>query len=212
MSTITNRPYERSHLVGPRRIAWSRLNRPLRRHIITAVLGLSAALLTAGSISRAQSTARIFGATTTVAVARHELAPGTELADGDLEMRSLPIAMIPADPASEPLGRVAKAAIMPGEVILEARLAPDGVHGPVALLGRDRVAIAIPLDGPTPKLQPGDVVDLLGSDSPGILVRGAEVIETTDEAVTMALGREQSVLVAGALMRGPVLIALTGPG
>lgn len=178
----------------------------------TMALGLLAALITAGAVARAESTVSGYGETTEVAVARHLLDPGTEIAADDLDMRDLPVALIPQDPAPEPIGRVVTGSIMPGEVILEARVASEGAHGPAALLAADQVAIAIPLDGPAPTLAIDDQVDLLGGEGPTVLVRRARVIETTQTAVTVGVDRDKSELIAGAVLRGPVFVALAQRG
>lgn len=200
-------------LTRTRRLRRTRLRPRWLRHpsagrVLTAVLALGAGLVTAGVVARAESATSAFGTRRSVAVARHRLEPGTEISGDDVDIRELPVAVLPEALADDPFGRVVVDTVQTGEPLLDGHLAPDGTHGPAALMHRDRRGVAIPLDGPPPPLHRGDLVDALGGRDARKVATHAVVIDVADRAVTIAVTEDEVPTTAQALLYGPVILVL----
>src|SRR2546426_12796737 len=91
-----------------------------------------------------------FGPERQVLVAVHSLDAGSTIGPGDVAWRPWPHALLPAAPlARDALGRVARVALVPGQPLLAAWLAPS-------LLPPGSRAMAVPVGPGTPPLHPGD--------------------------------------------------------
>lgn len=185
---------------------------PIRGRLAALVLALTAGAVTLGAVSRAESLASAYGSTRTAFVARHRIDPGVEVGRDDVERRELPVAVIPDGTNSDPVGRTAIETVHPGEPVLDARLAPEGIQGQVAMIQPAHHGLAIPLDVPTPTLAVGDQVDILGGRTVTTVVRGVTVIDVSETAVTVAVADPDLAAVAQALVDGVVILALAGPG
>ncbi len=116
------------------------------------------------------------------------------------------------------IGRVVTARIVAGEVMNQARLAPDGLSGMAALVppGCRGVSVPRPSDGSGLAVQIGDVVDVLAAedngtgDDPSLAAEGAIVIDVDDGAVTLAVRTGEARGVAAAVGRGVPVLALAG--
>lgn len=205
-------------LVPPR---WRMRMRRWRRHPIVgvvAVVGLAASGgLTLGRVAaHTRAEAVRYGSAVRVPVAVRTLAVGDTVGEGDVEFRRVPRAFVPAGHAARrPVGHVVVATVVAGEVVVEDRLAPTGLHGAAALVPAGWRALAVPSGPGTPRVGRGDHVDLLAAtgdgDGPSTVVgHGAVVVEVSDQAVTVALSQSDAPSLAAALARGAVSIALIG--
>lgn len=180
------------------------------------VLAALSALAVDTAIRAADEQRSRFGVLRTVAVVVEPVAPGEVLAPGDFEFRDVPAALLPEGAASRaPAGRVALVELIPGEIVLDVRLAPTGLRGAAALLPPGSVALAVPA-GPAgrPPLSLGDRVDLLASfegEPTFAVAAGATVIAVDEDTdiVTVAVTRDEAPRVAYALAHAPVTIALS---
>jgi Flp pilus assembly protein CpaB len=209
-----------------------RLRRLLVRTRWRRALVVSAAIATGVVVTTAMRSAERaldrWGDTRTVAVARHDLAPGDVVEADDVERRELPEVAVADDALGEvPVGAVVRQPVGDGEPILASRLGPEGVTGPAALVPEGDRAVAIPI-GPLgrPPLRVGDQVDVLavipseaalqghddGLATTGAvpLVEHAPVVDVADQAVTVAVPHALTPTVAYAAAQGAVVLALTG--
>lgn len=194
------------------------LRRPLRRRrvrwaVVAAVAAL-AALATTSIVGAASRERARWGASTPVAVATRDLAPGAVIGLGDVIVASRPQAMVPDDAMTDVVGRVATAPIAPGEVVLERRLA--GGTGPLALLDPGAMAFAVPVDTATPPLRPGDRVDVFApTDSASRstvgasrIARRAVILAVDDRRVLLGVDGASASVVARALLDTAVVLAV----
>ncbi len=105
--------------------------------------------------------------------------------------------------------------VLAGEVLVDERLAPDGITGPMALAPPESRALAIPTPTARPPVSVGDRVDVVavsldGSTRAQRVATGAVVIATSDEAVTVAVGPGELTATAKAAIEGTAVIALGG--
>ena len=199
---------------------------PLPFWALSAALSLATGLAVARLAGEAAARADRLGGLVDVPVATRRIAAGALLRAADVEVRSLPRAVVPsARVAADPAGRVAVVPLVPGEVVLAAKLAPDGLTGVAALVPPGHRALAVPVGDGALSLRPGNRVDVLATfDVPGPPAGGAAgvaptfpvataalVVATGDDAVTVAVTPDEAPRVAFALARGAVTLALTGP-
>jgi Flp pilus assembly protein CpaB len=194
-----------------------RLRPPPARLVAVAVLAATAGLLVHRTTSAAEDVTARLGATSTVAVARHELAPGDEVGPGDVVLVPRPVAHLPDGAVTDdPSGRTVAEGIEGGEVVVSRRLSGEGRTGPTALVPEGWRALAVPVvDAPVPA-RPGDRVDVVASFDPSLVDRdpsvvvaaGAEVVAVGEDAVSVAVPAERVTDVAFALTNGVVTLAL----
>jgi pilus assembly protein CpaB len=161
--------------------------RPPRASVVLVVLGVGlavlATLLLRSYLDRLAARAASGGPGRAVVVASTDLARGTQLSPELLAVRDVPLAYLP--PAAvgsidEVLGRFLAADVLAGEVLTQARLAPDG--GPVASLVPSGLrAVVVTVGVPPFAVAPGDRVDVLATYASGrpyteTVVEGAEVL------------------------------------
>jgi Flp pilus assembly protein CpaB len=187
------------------------------------VAALSLAGLTAvvvfGFVGRAQAASARYGSVRAVPVAVRSLEVGAVVRAGDVEVRRVPAAFVPAGR----VGRAGRTVLVPvarGEVLLASKLAPDGERGLAALLPSRSKALAVPVGPGTPPLARGNRVDVLasfevadapaGTDPTFPVAVAALVLEVEpDEAVTVAVSPDEAPRVAFALAKATVTLALT---
>ncbi len=189
------------------------------------VLVLSSALaagwLMSSVVAGAERARLAWGRSTTVLVVEHDLDAGERLGALDVRAVRWPAALVPPGALLEvPAHAVARTALVAGEVVLTARLAPAGLRGVAAALPPGSRAIAIPTEpGTAPPLAVGDRVDVLvalapeaaGDGPPGFSVATDALVVALDEAaVTIAVQREVAPRIAVALGQGAVTLALVG--
>lgn len=171
--------------------------------------------------NEAESRAHRFGQLVEVAVAARPVATGALLTPGDIDWRQIPRSFLPdSAPVRQPVGRVATADLLMGDVVVAGRVAPSGLRGPAALLPRHHKAIAVERSTTTPRLRLGDRVDLLATFPPELsgdgdptfpVARQARVIDVGSESVTVAVSAVEAPRVAYAISAGTVTLVLTGP-
>ena len=208
---------------------------PLPFWALAVALSLATGIGVARLAGDAAARADRLGGLVDVPVAARRIAAGAVVRPADVEVRSLPSALVPSGRlARSPVGRVAVVPLAPGEVVLAAKLAPDGLTGVAALVPPGHRALAVPVEAGSLALRPGHRVDVLatlelggadgrGADGGGAGVAPADVaptfpvataalvVDADDDAVTVAVTPDEAPRVAFALARGTVTLALTSP-
>ena len=210
---------------------------PLGFWALALALSLASGLTVSRLVGEAARRAQRLGGLVDVPVTTRSVDAGRPPRPGDVAVRRLPAAVLPAGrPAHRPEGRVTLVPLVRGEVVLAARLAPDGLRGVAALVPPGHRALAVPAEPGGLSLRPGDRVDVLatfdlaaggtqGGEGEGGEGEGGEaeeaptfpvataalVVDVTGEAVTVAVPPAQAPRVAFALARGTVTLALTVP-
>lgn len=196
---------------------WRR--RPVPYWVVAAVLAAVTALTVARLVGRAEEAAARFGHLRPTLVATRELSPGTSIAPGDTELRPLPAGLRPPEALERPVeGVVVTSTVHAGEIVLAGRLVPGDRSPAAALLPPGTRGLAVPAGPGTIPLRRRDVVDVLATFDPSAVgdadptvavARDALVVDTADEAVTVAVTEAQAPRVAFALTAGAVTLALT---
>lgn len=128
-----------------------------------ALAGL-AGLVVSGAVDAAAATRRRLGTTVSVYVTTRAVVAGDVLDDGDLRRADVPVAFLPdATVVEEPVGHAPLVGLLPGEVVVEEKLAPYGRKGVAAVLPAGARAVAVPVGTVRPPLEVGDRVDVLAS-------------------------------------------------
>jgi len=175
---------------------------PLVRLLVALGLGLATFLTVRSAVEPASDA----GPLVEVAVVARPVRAGAPVAPDDVRTATLPVGALPdAEPAPRPVGHTARVDLVPGEVVLAARLGPRGL---AALLPPGTRALAVPRAAGTPPLEPGQRVDLLASG--GIVVDGASVLAVDDSGTTVAVPEEAAPAVAEAIAASAVTLALAG--
>lgn len=196
---------------------------PLLYWVAAFCLAGLTAVVVFGFVARAQVAAARFGTLRSVPVAARPLAVGAVVGAGDVEVRRLPAALVPSGRLAASPGRAGRTVLVPvarGEVLLAAKLAPDGEQGVAALLPPGSKALAVPVGPGTPSLARGNRVDVLASfevaDAPAgadptfpVAVAALVLDVVPDKAVTVAVSPDEAPRVAFALAKGIVTLALT---
>lgn len=195
------------------RIRWWFARYPLLSWLPPAAAALTVAWLSSAVIDGATADVRRLGPMVRVPVAARVVEPGAVLGDDDVRWRRLPRGVLPTGGLSEqPVGGTALVALAEGEVLLRSKLAPEGVGGVAALMPPGSLAVAVPAaDGDRPPLRRGDRVDVLAAGDEGgaaTVAVGALVVDVADEVVTVAVTSEEAPVVAYAVARGVVTLAL----
>src|SRR5687767_13071179 len=121
----------RRRVIARRRL----LPRRVRHHPLVRAVALIAIVVLAGSIVQRTTTTAVdarrqWGRERTVIVARDRIAMGDRIEANAITTQSWPAALVPAGAISEsPVGRTVIASIEPGEAVMGARLAPQGLSG-----------------------------------------------------------------------------------
>ena len=184
-------------------------------------------------VGEASARAARLGGLVEVPVAARRIEAGAVLRVADVVVRRLPADALPdGEVAARPAGKVAVVPLVRGEVVLSAKLAPDGLRGVAAMVPAGHRALAVPVDPGGLALRLGDRVDVLatfdlaGDDAAAADAGGAGpaavaeptfpvalaalVVGVGDEAVTVAVRPDEVPRVAFALARGTVALALAG--
>jgi Flp pilus assembly protein CpaB len=183
---------------------------------IAVVLAVTTGLFVGDLVRRAEEQAARFGDVRTVLVARRTIAAGAVLRPADVVEREMPMALLPAGPlAAAPFGKTVIVPLSRGEVVLAAKVAPEGLHGVAALLRPGERALAVPVGPGTPPLAMGDEVDVLattqGDGTTTVVAHGGRVVGADERAVTVAVREADAPGVATALAAATVTLALAAP-
>ena len=200
------------------------LPRRVRHHaLVRAGAVIVLVLLAASVIQRTAASAmdarRRWGQEQTVVVARHRIAMGDVIEPDAITKESWPAALVPAGAIeTSPVGRTVVAAIEPGEAVLLARLAPEGLSGLAALVPSGWRALAVPVGPAVVALAVGDRVDLIAGfdaasastdQAPAFTVaEDAIVVAVDDQRITVAVREDDAARVAFAIVAGTVIPAL----
>jgi Flp pilus assembly protein CpaB len=190
---------------------------------LAALLALVTAWYAGTTVAGAEAAKRRWGSDRAVAVAARHLDAGTTVAEDDVRVERWPAGVVPAGALDgAPNGRVVVQPVEPGEALLAARLAPDGLHGLAARLPPGWRAFAVPSGQGALRLEPGDVVDVLATLEPAaaggtgdeptrLIAAGAEVLAVDDQSVTVAVPETSSTDMAFALASATITLALRAP-
>lgn len=207
----------------------SRWRRPLRSRLRRApavwwtaavVLAAATGLAVDSALTQAGALSARFGELREVPVAARPVSPGEVVGADGVRLERRPASLLPAaPPARRPAERVAVVALVPGEVIVEPKLAPAGRRGATALLGLGARALAIPGGAAgRPAAGVGDRVDVLATfaeaDQPTVVVAEEALVVAVDpeaDTTTVAVRRDEAPRVAFALAAGTVVLALVVP-
>jgi Flp pilus assembly protein CpaB len=198
---------------------------PLTYWVAVGALALVTTFAISGLLGRARVEAARYGSPRPVLVATRDLAVGAQVGGGDVEVRSLPSALVPRDAvgdAAQARGRVVVAPAFEGQAIVRRQLAPWGVTGVAALLPPGKRGISVAAGPAAAKLSKGDTVDVLATFDPATpavagkeptfpVAVGASVIDVGGEAVTIAVEPEEAKRVAFATAHGAVTVVLSSP-
>lgn len=197
--------------------AWSRRS-SVGWWVAVAVLGLVTMLAVRSALAASAGVAARYGSLRAVPVVVAAVASGAEVPDGAVVMDERPAATVPdGEVASSWAGRTALMPLVPGEVLLATKVAPDGLRGAAALLPDGARALAVPSGpGGRPPLLVGDAVDLLATLPEGdtlVVAAGALVLHVDDDTdtVTVAVPAAEAPTVASAIATGAITLALTRP-
>lgn len=188
------------------------------------ILSLALAACTSVTIFRlaaaADARARYWGTLATVPVVTTPIAAGRPVEASHFEMRPVPESLLPhSGVVFEPVGLTAIVALWPGEVLIEAKLAPAGLEGPAAMLEPGERAVAVPRNDTTPPLAVGDRVDVIVNLDPSVvggppavpLARAAPVLHVTEVAVTLAVSVDAATKVAFGAAQSALSLTITSP-
>lgn len=203
-------------------VRWRLRRTPLLFWLAAAVAAVVVGSTVSGIVAEAEARARRFGDLRTVPVVARRVEVGDEIGRGDVRVRRLPAALIPPGRLAPDrgVGRVALVPLLPGEVLLAAKVAPEGRAGVAALLPPGRRALAVPTGPGIPPLAVGDRVDVLATYPPetaaaaGVeptfaVATAALVLATSEDSVTVAVLPDEAPRLAFALTTGAITLALT---
>ena len=198
---------------------------PVTYWVAVGGLALVTTLAISGLLGRARVEAAKYGSPKPVLVATRDLGAGARVGAGDVEVRSLPSALVPPDAvgdAAQAQGRVVVSAVYEGQAVVRRQLAPWGLTGAAALLPPGKRGISVAAGPAAAKLNKGDVVDVLATFDPAApeaagkeptfpVAIAASVIDVGGEAVTIAVDPEEAKRVAFAVAHGAVTVVLSSP-
>jgi len=196
---------------------------------LTIIVGMLTAMVVGSAVGRTTAAADRLGRTRDVWVVRRAVAAGDVFETGDVVLNARPRGLVPSgalDAAATPIGEATRVTVVPGEVVLTARLAGRGAHGIAAIVAPGFRAVALPIDESMPVVQVGDRVDVLATfdvggvdeaaeasgDAPSFAVAAnAEVLAVSARTITLAVTAKDAPRVAFALAKATVTLALRGP-
>jgi len=198
---------------------------PLTYWVAVGGLAVLTTVAISGLLGRARTEAARYGSPRSVVVATHDISVGAAIGERDVEVRSLPSALLPADAVrdvTQARGRVVVVPVFEGEPVVRKQLAPSGLSGAAALLPPGKRGISVAAGPAAAKLTKGDVVDVLATFDPGSpeaagkeptfpVAVGASVIDVSADAVTIAVDPEEAKRVAFAIAHGAVTVVLSSP-
>lgn len=184
-----------------------------------ATLGVVTLLIVRSSLEASAGVAARFGDLRSVPVVVRPVDAGEEVPADAIVLDERPAATVPDGEvvADGWDGRTALVPLVPGEVLLAAKVAPEGLRGVAALLPEGARALAVPAGpGGRPPLDVGDRVDLLATlgDGETVVVASSALVLHVDadaDTVAVAVPAGEAPTVASAVATGTVTLALTRP-
>jgi len=191
--------------------------------VAVGALALVTTLAISQLLGRARTEAARYGSPRSVLVATRDLTAGDQVKGSEVEVRSLPSALVPPDAVGDPSqaqGRVVVAPVFTGQAIVRRQLAPWGLTGAAALLPAGKRGISVAAGPAAARLVKGDTVDVLATFDPATpegagkeptfpVAVAASVIDVGGEAVTIAVDPEEAKRVAFAVAHGAVTVVLS---
>ena len=119
---------------------------PLTYWVAVGGLALVTTLAISGLLGRARTEAARYGSPRSVLVATRDVPLGAQLRAGDVEVQSLPSALVPPDAVGgvgQAQGRVVVVPVFEGQAVVRRQLAPWGVTGAAALLPPGKRGISV---------------------------------------------------------------------
>jgi Flp pilus assembly protein CpaB len=191
---------------------------PLVYWLCVVVLASATGLIVARVLAEAEAARTRYGSPRRVAVARRALAVGRVIGAADVRTRAVPAALAPEGAVLDAAAAVGRTVVVPlfrGQAVLAAHLAPDGVQGVAAALGPGSRAVAVPTGaGGRPPVRAGDSVDVLVVVDPqpaAVVAAAAVVVDVAEESVTLAVSAAEAELLAQAVTRGALTLAVRSP-
>ncbi|HEX7166170.1 MAG TPA: SAF domain-containing protein [Acidimicrobiales bacterium] len=176
-----------------------------------AVVAVASAGVAATLLQRAGDAASAFGPVVEVPVVVRAVPAGAVVGDGDVRDEPRPASHVPGafvTRAGAVAGRVALVPLVPGEVVVDARLGDTLVPA-----GWRALAIAPPGVGTHPDVSAGDAVDVIdvGAEGGATVANGVVVAVRDDGTVTVAVPGDDAARVAYAATAGTAVVAITAP-
>lgn len=150
-------------LVTRGRSAAARLRRVLRRTLLARRRSLAALLAAIAVLGVLREVSPPPGPTVEMLVASRDLAAGTVVTRGDLELVEVPVALVPDGLAAAPAGSVLAAPLRRGEPVTDVRLVGSGLGE--GFPDRVLVPVRFPDAAAADLLRPGDVIDVVATGS-----------------------------------------------
>jgi len=191
--------------------------RPWLYWVAVGALTVTTAWVASDLVAGARRARDQWGEHRTVLVAARTVAPGELLTDADVERRDLPLVAIPPGAVHSLDAEVTTVGgILPGEVVVEARLSGAGQ---TAFVPAGTAAVAVATGVGSPPLEPGDRVQLWATADPfgsvaGLpemaqpVARTGRVLEAGDAQAMIAVDEADLAATTAALARGTVTVVL----
>jgi hypothetical protein len=173
---------------------------PLARWVAVAGLAVTAAMVMTAQLRAVEAQRRSWGDPVHVWVARSTIEPGTPLDTDLVRSDRYPAAMVPPGALTE-LGGTTRQRIGAGEIVVASDVA--AASGPAALIPAGWAAVAVPV-GAIP-VSPGSAVVIVAGGAP---IQGI-VVDGTDGTALVAVAERDVPAVAGALVVGDAVLALS---
>lgn len=201
-----------------RRLVVALRRQPVLFWALAGLAGLTAYVSVAAALEQTTAGAAAYGELVPVLVATGDLSPGDALDDATSEVRSLPAALVPAGALRAlPEDRTVRDAVVAGEAIVGARLAPDGAVGIAARLDPDERAVAVPTDHHRPPFEVGQRVDVLATIDPTLaggrgptapVASGARILDVDESGITVAVHVDDAARLATAMTTSVVTVVV----
>jgi len=193
---------------------------PLAYWAVVVALAAFTASTIAGQANRAGAQVAQYGRLRPVVTAARSVEVGSVVRAADVVVRPMPASFLPEGALTatdDVVGRTVVVPLFRGSAVVVGQLAPDGLEGIAALLPAGARAVAVPTGPASVPLRRGDRVDVLATFDPPPagqaptfpVAEAAVVVDVGAEAVAVAVGPEQAVRVAYAVVAGVVTLVLT---
>jgi Flp pilus assembly protein CpaB len=191
-----------------------------------ALVAIVTSVVVASDLATLHRRARSIGPERTVVVAAHDLALGATIRDTDLRTRVIHESQLPKGATTEiddVRGRVVVIPVIEGSFVTGRHVAPADREGLAAVVPTGSRAVRVePISAP--RLQPGDLVDVLATFDGGGTVQGglaataalvihvdADVDVGSRSGVTLLVRASEVDRMAEAIAVGSVILALAAP-
>lgn len=184
--------------------------------VAAVLLALLTAAANAALLGRADGLRHAWGDQQAVPVVARPVAAGTRLAATDVKIREVPRALVPAAALAEaPEGRIAAAALVPGEILLAGRLVAENdlPPGTVAVaVARSEVGIELAVGTPVILFPARASMTSGGAAASDATPTRAMVQALSADAVVVVLPAADAARLAPALHDGDIVVARAASG